>query len=71
MVRSTSELHELTLFVLAGAEVCTLEEVRSRIAINIDDVNNVVLDKDNWREEGRKKTLLLLSVTATAALNIT
>lgn len=71
MVRSTFKLHELTLFVLAGAEVCSLEEVHSRIAINIDDVNNVVLDKDNWREEGRKKTLLLLSITAVAALNIT
>lgn len=56
--------------MVAGAEVCFLE-VHSRIAINIDDVNNVVLDKDNCREEGRKKTLLLLSITATAALNIT
>lgn len=37
-------------------------EVHSRIAINIDDVNDVVLDKDNWREEERKKNLLLLQL---------
>lgn len=46
-------------------------EVHNRVAINIDDVNNVVLDKDNWREGERKKNLLLFSVTAVATLNIT
>lgn len=40
------------------------------MTINIDDVDNVVLDKDSWRE-GERKNVLLFSVTAVAALNIT
>lgn len=60
MLRSKFELHKFILFMLASEwfgglffRLSVCGEVHSRIAINIDDVNNV-LGKDNWRDKGRK-----------------